>query len=99
MMTIIINPVKILDLTPAQLKNFLQLIDEPTSYAEQIIKYVYREGVATFNEMTGLSLSLRQKLAKYAKMGTLDLVDTHGQSPWHFTVQASLDLNPVVLAT
>ena len=26
-------------------------------------------------------------------------VDTHGHSPWHFTVQASLDLNPVVLAT
>ena len=25
-------------------------------------------------------------------------VDTHGQSPWHFTVQASLDLNPVALA-
>ena len=26
-------------------------------------------------------------------------VDTHGHSPWHFTVQASLDLNPVPLAT
>ena len=25
-------------------------------------------------------------------------VDTHGQSPWHFTVQASLDLNPDVIA-
>ena len=25
-------------------------------------------------------------------------VDTHGQSPWHFTVQASLDLNPGALA-
>ena len=24
-----------------------------------------------------------------------ELVDTHGHSPWHFTVQASLDLNPV----
>jgi len=26
------------------------------------------------------------------------LVDTHGHSPWHFTDQASLDLNPVPLA-
>ena len=25
-------------------------------------------------------------------------VDTHGHSPWHFTVQASLDLNPGVTA-
>jgi len=25
-------------------------------------------------------------------------VDTHGQSPWHFIIQASLDLNPDVLA-
>gem|GEM_PF-6349704 len=24
-------------------------------------------------------------------------VDTHGQSPWHFTVQASLDLNAYAL--
>jgi 23S rRNA (adenine2503-C2)-methyltransferase len=80
MMNIKINPVKILDLTPAQLKNFLQLIEEPTSYAEQIIKYVYREGVATINEMTGLSLSLRQKLAKYATIGTLDLLEERGSS-------------------
>ena len=27
--------------------------------------------------------------------GVVDIdVDTHGHSPWHFTVQASLDLNP-----
>jgi len=27
-------------------------------------------------------------------MGMEQNVDTHGQSPWHFTGQASLDLNP-----
>ncbi|MBN1192053.1 MAG: SDR family oxidoreductase, partial [Dehalococcoidales bacterium] len=32
-------------------------------------------------------------------MGQFLRVDTHGQSPWHFTGQASLDLNPVSLAT
>ena len=31
--------------------------------------------------------------------GILVYVDTHGHSPWHFTVQASLDLNPGDLAT
>jgi len=30
--------------------------------------------------------------------GTGDAVDTHGHSPWHFTAQASLDLNPGDLA-
>jgi site-specific recombinase XerD len=29
---------------------------------------------------------------------TEEQVDTHGQSPWHFTGQASLDLNPGPLA-
>ncbi len=31
-------------------------------------------------------------------LGVIYAVDTHGQSPWHFIIQASLDLNPDILA-
>jgi len=37
-------------------------------------------------------------LMTVAKKSGVTYVDTHGQSPWHFTVQASLDLNPDVIA-
>jgi hypothetical protein len=36
--------------------------------------------------------------AQYSFAGVWEHLDTHGQSPWHFTGQASLDLNHVPLA-
>jgi len=46
-----------------------------------------------------LSTMLGQTIVHFPKLRNRRVdVDTHGQSPWHFTVQASLDLNPVVLA-
>jgi len=36
---------------------------------------------------------------KNLRVGGNVSVDTHGQSPWHFTGQASLDLNPDPPAT
>jgi hypothetical protein len=62
-----------------------RLIDEIIKWAEDIIIYSLRGGV--FDIVT-LSQGLNADL----------LVDTHGQSPWHFTGQASLDLNPGPLA-
>ena len=68
----IIAPVRILDLTSVQLNEFIRLLREPTSSADQILKYIYRECVTDFEEMTGLNPSLKQKLEKYATMGTLE---------------------------
>lgn len=70
-----ITPVRILDLTPVQLNDFLKLLDESTSYTDQILKYVYRECAAGFEEMTGLNSSLKQKLAKYASISALELLE------------------------
>jgi 23S rRNA (adenine2503-C2)-methyltransferase len=65
-------PVRILDFTPVQLNEFMKFLGEPASSADQILKYIYREYVAGFEEMTGLNPSLKQKLAKYASMGALE---------------------------
>jgi len=56
--------------------------------------------------MSELGLSLEelssQPLELFAREGARLVLtvalDTHGQSPWHFTGQASLDLNPGVPA-
>ena len=67
-----ISPVKILDLDAVQLKEFIKLLGEPVSAADPILKCVYREGVTDFEVMTGLRPSLKQKLAEYATLGTLE---------------------------
>ncbi len=74
-MSLIIAPVKILDLTFVQLNEFMKLLGEPTPSSEQILKYIYRECAADFKEMTGLNPSLKQKLTKYASMVTLEPLD------------------------
>ena len=74
-MSLIIAPVRILDLTSVQLNEFMKLLSEPTSSADQILKYIYREYAADFEEMTGLNPSLKQKLTKYASMGTLEQLE------------------------
>ncbi|MFC1977956.1 23S rRNA (adenine(2503)-C(2))-methyltransferase RlmN, partial [Chloroflexota bacterium] len=63
---------RIMDLTPVQLDEFMRLISEPASYADQLLKCIYRECAAGFEEMTGLNPSLKQKLAKYASLGTME---------------------------
>ncbi|MFC1873190.1 23S rRNA (adenine(2503)-C(2))-methyltransferase RlmN [Chloroflexota bacterium] len=74
-MSSIITPVRILNLTPVQLNDSLKLLGAPTSYTDHILKYVYRECVAGFEEMTGLNSSLKQKLVKYATMSALELLE------------------------
>lgn len=45
-----------------ELKKELQSMDEKTFRAEQIFKWLYQEKVRSFDEMTNLSLNLRNKL-------------------------------------
>lgn len=45
-----------------ELKEELKLIGEKPYRAEQIFKWIYEEGVTSFEEMTNLSLELREKL-------------------------------------
>lgn len=68
-------PVRILDLNPVQLRDFMRNLSEPASCADQLLKCIYREYAAGFEEMTGLNPSLKQKLAEQATLGTLDPLD------------------------
>jgi len=66
------STVKILDLTPVQLKEYLVFLGEPVSAADRILNYIYRECAVDFKEMTELSTSLRQKLAEQATLSILE---------------------------
>ena len=67
--------VNLLDLTPVQLKEFVKLIDEPASAADQILRYIYREYAAGFTEMADLDSSLQQKLTTRADLGELESLE------------------------
>jgi 23S rRNA (adenine2503-C2)-methyltransferase len=64
--------VKILDLTPFQLTEYVKSLGEPAVQAGRLLKYIYQEGAAGFSEMTELNPSLRQKLAENARPTTLE---------------------------
>jgi len=68
-------PVKILDFTPVQLAEFVKSFGEPVSQADVLLKSIYRECASTFEEMTGLRHSLKEKLAEQAVLGLPEPVD------------------------
>jgi 23S rRNA (adenine2503-C2)-methyltransferase len=67
--------VKILDFTPAQLKEYVKLLGEPAYRADQILHCVYREYATKFEEMTTLNPTLKQKLTEHASLTTLEQVE------------------------
>jgi 23S rRNA (adenine2503-C2)-methyltransferase len=63
--------VGILDLSYIQLKEWLKSIGEPVNLADQISKLVYRDLASTFEEMTDLPSTLKQKLIESTTLTTL----------------------------
>ncbi len=62
---------RILDLTPARLADFLKLLGAPAASADQLLRSIYREGITDFAKMTLLDPALRQKLAQFAILEAL----------------------------
>ena len=54
----------LLDLAPAQLRQNLESLGEPTYRAQQILSWVYQQGARDFESMTDLPLALRARLAE-----------------------------------
>lgn len=55
--------VRLLELSPPELDRHLQSLGEPGFRGEQILRWVYRQGVASFDAMTNLPIELRRRLA------------------------------------
>jgi 23S rRNA (adenine2503-C2)-methyltransferase len=65
----------ILDLSYPQLKELVSSLKEPAYRADQILWWIYRKLATSFEEMTDLPSSLRQKLAEVASLTSLTPVD------------------------
>ena len=65
-------PIKILDLTPVHLADFIKSLGEPDFQADVLLKAIYREGASSFEEMTALRPSLKEKLAEHAALDVLE---------------------------
>lgn len=62
------------DYTLEELKQEIQNIQEKPFRAEQIFKWIYEEKVKTFDDMTNLSLQLREKLKENYNMCNYDIL-------------------------
>lgn len=73
------------------LKEELKSLNEKPFRAEQIFKWLYQDKVATFDEMTNLSLNLREKLKENYTIGNFEIVrkleSVDGTKKYLFDVQ------------
>jgi len=58
-----------------ELREFFESIDEDKFRAVQVFQWLYQKKVNSFDEMTNLSKSLRQKLNQIASINSLELVE------------------------
>ena len=61
------------DLSPAELEEYVSGIGEKPYRAAQIAQWVYKRGVTAFEEMTDLSLSMRETLSSSATLSAIEL--------------------------
>ncbi len=65
----------IFDYSPDQLGDWLQTIGQPSYRKHQILQWIYKRGVETFEEMTDLSRSLRDKLQEAFSMELPSIIE------------------------
>ena len=67
--------ININDLTVEELENLIESFGEKKFHAKQIFKWVHRLKVTSFDEMTDISKSLREKLKENTYIMTLDVIE------------------------
>jgi 23S rRNA (adenine2503-C2)-methyltransferase len=70
----------LLGLTKPQLENFFQSIDQPSYRGRQLFRWMYNQGVTSFDDMTDLGKGLRQQLKDTATILLPTMVDTRWSS-------------------
>jgi 23S rRNA (adenine2503-C2)-methyltransferase len=67
-MTASATSINLLDLDRGGLRSFFESIGEQPFRAQQVLKWIYHQGVGEFGPMTNLGLELRQKLHSIARI-------------------------------
>ena len=66
--------ININDLTKEQLEKYIESIDEKKFHATQIFKWLHREGTLSFDEMSDISKSLREKLKENTYISSMEVI-------------------------
>jgi len=67
-MTVTETRINLFDLDQVQMRAFFESIGEKPFRAEQVLKWIYHQGVTDFDGMTNLSVPLRQQLQRVAEI-------------------------------
>lgn len=67
--------ININELTQIELEEYIESLNEKKFHAKQIYKWLHRIGVLSFDEITDISKSLREKLNKNAYITKLDVIE------------------------
>jgi len=65
-MTVTETRINLFDLDQVGLRTFFESIGEKPFRAEQVLKWIYHQGVTDFDQMTNLGIALRQRLSEVA---------------------------------
>lgn len=60
--------INLMDLDETRMREFFESIGEKPFRAQQVLKWIYHQGVTDFAQMTNLSVDLRQKLSRVAEI-------------------------------
>lgn len=64
------------DMTLQEIEAFVAGLGKEKYRARQIMKWIYRQGASSFEEMTNLSKEFRAEMAQKARIGSLEIVRT-----------------------
>ena len=68
------NKININDFTLSELEEYIVSLDEKKFHAKQIFKWIHKVGVTSFDEMTDISKSLRDKLKKSTYILNMEVI-------------------------
>ena len=60
--------INLMDLEEGRMRSFFEWLGEKPFRAQQVLKWIYHQGVTDFDDMTNLSLGLRERLKEIAKV-------------------------------
>ena len=67
-MTVTETRINLFDLDEVRMRTFFESIGEKPFRAQQLLKWIYHQGITDFDQMTNLSVDLRQRLHGLAEV-------------------------------
>ena len=97
----VIEKVNLLGLSPAQMRDYFESIGEKSFRATQVLKWIHQRGASSFDEMTNLAKSLREKLQAIAEIRAPEVVSDHlskdGTRKWIIRVEGGSCIEAVLI--